>query len=51
MQNEGPNRERKEQDTGEEIDRFEDFLKRLAQDPKEEADAERRRWEREEQAG
>ncbi len=51
MQDEKPNNERKEDETSEEFDRFEDFLKKLAQVPKEEVDEERRKWEREKRAG
>ncbi len=50
MQDEKPNNARKEDETSEEFDRFENFLKKLAQVPKEEVDAERRKWEREQKA-
>jgi len=50
VQDEKPNNARKEDETSEEFDRFENFLKKLAQVPKEEVDAERRKWEREQKA-
>ena len=48
MQDERPNWQRNEDDTKEEIDRFEDLIRKLSQVPIEEVREERRRWEQEE---
>ena len=48
MQDERPtNRQRNEDDLREEIDRFEDLIRKLSQVPIEEVREERRRWEQE----
>ncbi len=49
MQDEKPNRERNEDDTREEIDRFEDLVRKLSRASIEEVREERRRWEREQE--
>ena len=49
MQDERPNRERNEDALREEIDRFEDLIRKLSQVPIEEVREERRRWEREQE--
>ena len=48
MQDGRPNRERNEDDLGEQIDRFEALIRKLSQVPIEEVRDERRRWEQEE---
>jgi hypothetical protein len=48
VQDERPtNRQRNEDDLREEIDRFEDLIRKLSQVPIEEVREERRRWEQE----
>lgn len=48
MQDERPtNRQRNEDDLREEIDRFEDLIRKLSRVPIEEVREERRRWEQE----
>ena len=49
MQDERPNRERNEDALREEIDRFEDLIRKLSHIPIEEVREERRRWEREQE--
>jgi hypothetical protein len=49
VQDEGPNRECDEDDTREEIDRFEDLVRKLSRASIEEVREERRRWEREQE--
>ena len=49
MQDERPNWQRNEDDTKEEIDRFEYLIRKLSQVPIEEVREERRRWEREQE--
>ena len=51
MTDEEPNQERKQGERSDEFDRFEETMKKLAKVPKEEVDAERRKWEREKRAG
>jgi hypothetical protein len=49
VQDERPNRERSEDDLREEIDRFEELIRKLSLVPIEEVREERRRWEREQE--
>jgi hypothetical protein len=49
VQDERPNRERNEDALREEIDRFEDLIRKLSHIPIEEVREERRRWEREQE--
>ncbi len=51
MQDEKPNNERKEDERNEEFDRFEDLTRKLLKVPKDEADREREKREREKRAG
>lgn len=51
MQVEKPNREPKEDENGEEFDRFEDFTKKLLKVPKNKTDREQEKREREKRAG
>lgn len=52
MKDDKPNNERKPDEKNEPFERFEEFVKKMAQVPKEELDEERERYEREtKQAG